>query len=233
MNLSYCEFKNSIQLIIDSMIVKNEKKKTEDKMSFASIKIAIICILIFMLQLIYPNLTNEFALSREHVLIHPWILITYMFLHGSVQHIFYNMFALVMFGLILESIIKSRNFLIVYFLSGIISGIISLFFYNSVIGASGAIFGIIGCLTTLRPKITVIAFGVPMPIIIASAMWIFLDIVGIIYPDNIAHMGHISGFAFGLIAGLILRKYFSSIRKREKSHINDQEIEDWENKWME
>lgn len=207
-------------------------KSSKIKVNFASIKIAALCTLIFILQSVYPNITNEFALSGQSILNRPWTLITYMFVHGSISHIFYNMFALIMFGLILEYIIGSKNFLIVYFLSGIISGIFSIFFYNSVIGASGAIFGVIGCITAIRPKLTVLAFGVPTPIIFASAMWVFLDVVGIIYPDNIAHIGHISGFLFGLILGIFMRKAFPEKKRREKLHVDEKDMEHWENRWM-
>ncbi len=207
-------------------------KSSKIKVNFASIKIAALCTLIFILQSVYPNITNEFALSGQSIFSRPWTLITYMFVHGSISHIFYNMFALIMFGLILEYIIGSKNFLIVYFLSGIISGIFSIFFYNSVIGASGAIFGVIGCITAIRPKLTVLAFGVPTPIIFASAMWVFLDVVGIIYPDNIAHIGHISGFLFGLILGIFMRKAFPEKKRREKLHVDEKDMEHWENRWM-
>ncbi len=200
-----------------------------EKMSFASVKIAVVCTLIFVIQIYYPSLTDRFALSRDSF--QPLTLITYMFLHGSLQHIFYNMFALVMFGIVLESIVGTRKFLIIYFLTGIASGMVGMIFYNSIIGASGAIFGIIGCLTVLRPKMTVLAFGVPMPIVMASALWMFIDIIGVIYPDHIAHMGHISGFIFGSLIGMYLRSKYPEPRRRMYS-IDEDVIEHWEDEWF-
>ena len=197
------------------------------KFPYATVSIFIACVLVYALQVTNPAITNEFALSRGAPI---WTYVTYIFLHGSIEHIFYNMLALLMFGYILEYIIGTKRFLLVFFSSGIISGIVGLSLYNSIIGASGAIFGIIGCLTMIRPKMVVFAFGMPMPLYMASVFWMFLDLVGIVYPDNVAHAGHIGGFIFGAFIGAFMRKKYGE--KRKTYFISEDRMRRWEDDWM-
>ena len=117
----------------------------------ATIAIAVVIIGVFAVQMIVPSITNDFALVSSQASAEPWTFVTSMFLHGDVLHIGYNLIALFIFGLILESVIGSRRLLAVFFGTGILAGFVSIFFYNAVIGASGAIFGIIGTLAVLRP----------------------------------------------------------------------------------
>ncbi|MBU4124464.1 MAG: rhomboid family intramembrane serine protease, partial [Nanoarchaeota archaeon] len=135
-----------------------------------------------------------------------WTLITHMFLHGSFEHLFYNMFALGLFGLILEKVIGSKKFIILYFVSGLIAALGSIMFYSASLGASGAIFGILGCLTVLRPRMTVYVSYIPLPMIIAAAVWIGGDLIGMVAPDRVAHAAHLFGMFFGIAVGLYYRK---------------------------
>jgi len=91
-----------------------------------------------------------------------WRFLTAVFLHGGVGHILFNGFALLLFGSILERFVGGRRFLIVFFVTGILANLISVNFYSSSLGASGAIFGVIGALVIVRPGLTVWAFGMPM-----------------------------------------------------------------------
>lgn len=188
--------------------------------------ISLICIVVFLLQSHIPM--NELILIQSKFKI--WQLFTYMFLHASFSHLFYNIFALVMFGSILEKLVGSKNFLVIYLFSGIASGVTALFFYNASLGASGAIFGVIGVLTYLRPKLIVFIFGAPMPLIIASFFWILIDFVGIFYPDSVAHLSHITGFFIGLLFATQLKKFKEKKRRRYK--INDKVLDEWESKYM-
>ncbi|MBU4124003.1 MAG: rhomboid family intramembrane serine protease [Nanoarchaeota archaeon] len=69
-------------------------------MRYVALYILVACVIAFILQSIFP-ITDSLVLVSSEVLIHPWTLITHMFLHGSFEHLFYNMFALGLFGLIL------------------------------------------------------------------------------------------------------------------------------------
>ena len=114
-------------------------------------------VLIFFAQLGVRSLTVMLGLVPEYVIERFWIwqLGTYMFLHGGLFHILFNMLALWMFGAELERIWGTRNFLKFYFVTGIGAGVLSVAFsllpfaasqqlYKSdIIGASGAIYGLL------------------------------------------------------------------------------------------
>ena len=131
-----------------------------------------------------------------------------MFLHGSFEHLFYNMFALALFGSILEKIVGSKTFLIVFFISGLVAGLGTIPFYEAALGASGAIFGILGCLTMLRPRMRVYVGYIPMPMIMAAVIWAFIDLIGMFAPSGTANAAHLFGMGFGLILGYSLRNKF-------------------------
>ena len=211
-------------------------------MKHLSLGIVAFCVVIFFIQINIHGFTDRFvdydmvqtmiALVSKDVLIRPWILVTSIFLHGGFEHLFYNMFALGLFGFILENLIGSKRFVIVFILSGIIAGMGSVFFYDAAIGASGAIFGIIGCLAALRPKMAIWVFGVPMPMFLAAILWAILDIVGIFMPTGTANVAHLMGLMCGVVFGLAWKKRFSEFKKKEVEILDDNEILKWEDEWM-
>src|SRR5665811_2185138 len=87
----------------------------------------------------------QLTLVPYAVLYRPWTLVSYMFLHGGIGHIFFNMLALYFFGPRLESRLGGRDFLTLYFLSGLGGAVFSFLFARQypVIGASGAVYGVL------------------------------------------------------------------------------------------
>ena len=204
------------------------------KYNWYAFKIAIVCVIVFILQNIF-QITDEFALTGSEIFAKPWTLLTYIFLHGSLEHLFYNMLALVLFGLVLEKIIGDKNFLITFFASGIAAGIGSILFYSSSLGASGAIYGVMGALAVLRPRMTTyVGLGIPMPLVVAVILWSIGDIFGIFFPsDNIAYAAHIFGLVFGLAYGFYLRKYYrEDAKSKTRSYIKEEEFRKWEDGWL-
>jgi membrane associated rhomboid family serine protease len=200
---------------------------------YYSLQLVGICVIVYIFQSAYPVLTDNFVLASADVAAMPWTLVTAIFLHGSLMHLGYNMISLMLFGSILETIIGSRKFLVVFFASGILANIVSTQFYTASLGASGAIFGVMGVLTALRPRLVVWATGVPMPLAIAAGFWLLLDLLGVFYPSNVANMAHITGLAFGLGIGMTLLKQYGIKRtKRAKSFLNDKEFATWEDEHM-
>jgi len=202
--------------------------------------LSVFMIFIFILQKIFPIITQNFMLISSDVLKKPWILVTSIFLHSNVLHLVYNLFALLLFGLLTEKIIGSKNFLALFFISGILASIGSSFIYNAALGASGAIFGIIGCLIMLRPKGVILLYNIPMPMWLAGIVWAVADLSGLfaINNSNIANLAHLIGLATGLVYGIIIRKKYRRYKDKElrekqsKIEIDESEIENWENNYM-
>lgn len=154
------------------------------------------------------------ALSYETFISGAWYeIVTSMFLHFGISHLFNNMLLLTYIGCELEKRIGSINFLAIYLLSGIAGNATSLWYYARIgetniasAGASGAIFGIIGCLAVCLLVIPSKNRNLTTRRLMIMALLTFyygLTTVGI---DNAAHIG---GFCFGLIGGFLLSKIFS------------------------
>jgi len=147
---------------------------------------------------LYPFGTNFF----------PWQLVTYMFLHGGLFHLLFNMLALWMFGMELEHTWGSRKFLTFYLLCGIGAGITNLMVAPLIgqvvptIGASGAVFGILtafGMMFPNRPVYLYFLFPIPAKFFIVG--WIVLELLyGVAgTPDGVAHFAHLGGAAIGFL----------------------------------
>lgn len=207
--------------------------KEKERFNWYVAKLSLIIVAVFVLQNIFPYYTDNFALISSIFFQQPWSVVTYIFLHADLNHIFSNLFSLVLFGFILEKIVGSRNFLLVFFSSGIFAGIVSLFFYPSVIGASGAIFGVMGVLAAIRPKMVVLAFGIPIPMIVAVIFWAALDLGGVFYPSSIANIGHLAGLGTGIIIGFLIRPMYKVTEKKEKKiKLDEKYFREWEERYM-
>jgi membrane associated rhomboid family serine protease len=173
---------------------------------FYSLWLSALIVLVFILQLIFSGFTDFFMLT-ENALKMPWQFLTAVFLHGSLTHLLYNLFALVLFGLILESVIGSKRFFWLFMISGIGANLISFFWYPNALGASGAIMAIIGCLAVLRPMMIVWAFNLPMPMFVLAIIWVVGSILGIfgLGDPGTGHLAHLSGLFLGLLYGFFLR----------------------------
>jgi len=195
-------------------------------MKHYAVKLVAINIVVFILQFVFPLITENFALVSSEVLIKPWTLITYMFFHSTkyFPHLLYNMLALILFGSILEEMIGGERFLKLYFASGIIAGLGSILFYEASIGASGAIFGIIGTLVVLRPRMKVFIGYTAIPLSLAVFLWGLSSFVGLFASQPVAYAAHLFGLCFGLLYGFTLKKKFGETHKRS---FIDKEFRKW------
>lgn len=206
------------------------------KQKFIALWLSLICIVLFILQSLISGFTELFYLDSNS-LIEPWRLLTSIFLHGSVGHLVYNLFALILFGLILEKLIGTARFIAVFFVSGIFASIIS-FALGSYpgLGASGAIMGIIGALAIIRPMMSVWAFGMIMPMFVAAILWVGGDVIGLFTPaDGIGHIAHLSGILFGAIFGIVIRFRKKKTIMGDKAYrleIPENLMEKWEDRYM-
>src|SRR3990167_5551752 len=199
---------------------------------YYALKIVLICVIVFFLQMFVPGFTEFFLLNKSSWF-EPWRFITSIFLHGGFGHLLYNMFALALFGSLLEKSVGGKRFLIIYLVSGIISNLISINFYDSSLGASGAIYGVFGVLMVIKPGMMVWAVGFPMPMFIAGLVWATGDLIGLFTPSNVGHIAHLSGMGVGLIWGVVLRTRHS-FRNSENNEfvLDEQEVRKWEDHYL-
>ncbi len=137
-----------------------------------------------------------------------WQVFTYMFLHGGFFHLFFNMYALYLFGKPLEDRWGNREFLFFYLFSGVGAGIITFawnLFRNPfipTIGASGAIFGVVLAFGLEFPDVMLLLFFF-IPLRAKYAAFIFggIELVMIITGtmQGIGHFTHLAGLLFGYI----------------------------------
>ncbi|MBV7274992.1 rhomboid family intramembrane serine protease [Clostridiaceae bacterium UIB06] len=130
--------------------------------------------------------------------------ITCMFLHGGIIHLALNMFALKSLGPLIEQVYGKVKYIIIYFLSGILSSIFSYMFSTSVsIGASGAIFGLLGAALILALKMKgSIGKGFMTNILSVIAVNLFM---GFSIP-NVDNFGHLGGLIGGIITSFLLSR---------------------------
>ena len=140
-----------------------------------------------------------------------WQPFTYLFLHGGIWHVLINMFVLWMFGSELERLWGRHEFLKFYFITGMGSGLVTMLFdlqsMTPIVGASGAVYGVLLAYGLTYPNRTVYLYGI-IPI---KSIWFVLGIGFIAFMSSfnnmsqISHMTHLSGM---LIGYFMLKKSF-------------------------
>jgi membrane associated rhomboid family serine protease len=190
--------------------------------TFILILINVVAFIIFAILLALNTLSlDSIALKPSNILQgkYLWTFITSMFMHGGLFHIFANMFSLLFIGSLVEKILGAKRYFYFYMISGLFAGVLfvlsSLIFVNDfnafAVGASGALFGLVGLLVLLTPNLRVFIFFIPIPIKMKYAglgilvvLWL-ISVLGDIPIGNTAHLG---GFVIGIIYGLYLRSKF-------------------------
>lgn len=160
---------------------------------------------------------------------HWWQPLTYMFLHGGFSHLFFNMFALWMFGRDLEREMGSRRFLIYYLVCGVGAALVQLgmaqidlarmveyspsywdYLCTPTVGASGAIFGLLLAFGMLNPNAVIMLIFPPIPmkakwfVIIYGAIELIFGVSGRM--DSVAHFAHLGGMFWGWLLLLWWRR---------------------------
>jgi membrane associated rhomboid family serine protease len=197
-----------------------EVKQMADKNSILaspSIVIIVLCTLSLFLEMV-PGIgslyVRAFQFDPDSLVTRPWTLVTYIFLHSSFLHLFVNMLVLYFFGTALEERVGNRQLIEIFFTAGILSAIgytfLSQPIFNispgSMIGASGAIYGVFAALTVLEPDTRVYVYFVPMKLKYALVLFALLDFLMVNSSDMIAHTAHLSGILVGLYMGLRIKK---------------------------
>lgn len=192
---------------------KVEDEKKESKKSIITIALISINVLMYIITAILSRdiidsdirvliflgaKVNELISSGEY-----YRLVTAAFLHGGLMHLLLNMYALNALGPFIEKVYGSAKYVIIYFAAGVVSSIFSYMFSEGVsVGASGAIFGLLGAalIFSLKMKDRV-GKGMIKNIISVIGINIF---IGITVP-NIDNFGHLGGLIGGILVSLMLK----------------------------
>jgi membrane associated rhomboid family serine protease len=163
---------------------------------------------------------RELAFVPALIVQQPWTAITYMFLHGGMLHLTFNMMVLFFFGSAVEEKMGSR-YPVYYLLCGAGGAALSFAFVPTapIIGASAAVYGIALAFAYFWPDNEIMIFPLPVPIKVKwlvgflAASSLFLGILG--SSDGVAHFAHLGGFLTGAIYLYIV----FSARRPVKRHV--------------
>lgn len=170
---------------------------------------------VFVLTSFEPRFGNILALYPRAILYQPWGIFTYMFVHAGLGHIFFNMLGLFFFGPRLEIQLGGKYFIRLYLLSGLGGAAFSFLFapYAGVVGASGAVFGVLLGFAYFWPKERIYIYGI-IPVqsrilvgVLAAAS-LYSGISG--SASGTAHFAHLGGFVAG----------YAYLRWRKKRYMN-------------
>ena len=182
---------------------------------------------LFLLQSVIPGLIVPFALwpwgssqVDPHVGFEAWQLVSYAFLHGSLLHLAFNMFALYMFGGAIERVFGGRRYLMLYLASVVAAAITQLLFAalsNSVyptVGASGGVFGLLLAYAIYFPNSRVMLLFPPIPlparvfVLVYAVLELYLGVTGT--QEGVAHFAHLGG----MVGGYLMLRYWRGSARR-------------------
>ncbi len=179
------------------------------KYSFSNVSLILIGIniAVYLLTSVMPALKEYLALNVVYMVRYKmlWQPFTYMFVHSGLSHIIFNMLGLLFFGISVERSIGSKEFLLMYLIAGVCSGVFSFAVYWAggmyfvfLMGASGAIYGILLAYAVIYPRSVLLVWGIlpvpaPLLVLIYAGIEIVSQLAGSRY--GVAHMTHLAGFA--------------------------------------
>ena len=149
-----------------------------------------------------PGAASLFVLVPAWIVFRPWTVVSYMFLHAGFSHLFFNMLALYFFGPRLETRLGGRRFITLYLVSGVAGALASLVTpYARIVGASGAVFGVMLGYAHFWPRDPIYLFFVlrleaRVLVVLMTAMALFGGLAG---QSGIANFAHLGGFAGGFL----------------------------------
>lgn len=194
--------------------------------------IIIVCILAFAFEIFYglqhgsfgdenfknslADLFNEYGFSFQNLLDKKfWVFITSIFLHADPEHLVLNVLALFFFGRVVELELGRKKFMLIFFASAILGNVAFLMpsflgasSSGSVIGASAAIFGLMGTAMLVKPlELVFYPYLIPVPLILVAVLYTLYNIASFLLvsvsleESNIAYISHIAGLATGMLFG--------------------------------
>jgi len=166
--------------------------------------VAIFFVVSFNLIPFLPNLRNYFVLLPIGNGFEFYQVLTHMFMHGSINHLLFNMLTLFFIGPLVEQSLGANRFLFLYVSAGIASAALHLFLTNNAaVGASGAIYGILVAFATMYPNMKMMVFPIPFEIKAKYLIgaYVVYDLYSGLFVNGsgIAHFAHLGGAIAGFI----------------------------------
>lgn len=194
--------------------------------------IILVCILVFIFEIFYglqhgnfgdenfknslADLFNNYGFSLQNLIDKKfWVFITSIFLHADPEHLVLNILALFFFGRVVELELGRKKFMLIFFTSAILGNLAFLLpsflgasSSGSVIGASAAIFGLMGAAMLVKPlELVFYPYLIPIPLILVAVLYTLYNIASFflvsvnLEESNIAYISHIAGLATGMLFG--------------------------------
>jgi len=181
-----------------------------------------------------------FFLPIEYYALHPlsilsgkslWTFITSVFAHSGFFHLVVNMFSLFFVGSLVEKLLGKKRYFWFYLISGVFAGVfftLIAYLFNAgidayAVGASGALFALVGLLIILTPNLKVYVMFIPIPIKMkyaAPGLLIILWLVSIAGNIPLGNFAHLGGLIAGLVYGFYLKKRYPKKTKYISRHFN-------------
>lgn len=181
-----------------------------------------ICVAIWLGELAIPGFVNDIALSAAAGKAEPWRFLTSAFAHSTnITHIGFNMFALWSLGRVLERFLGRARYLATYLLAALGGGVLFAVmatpsetgtaltpgWFDGVVGASGAIFGLFGTLLVVQRRLGGSTRSLWLVLALNAALVFFI-------PD-IAWQAHVGGFIIGMLCGVV---FFEDVKRVQRGH---------------
>jgi len=177
--------------------------------------------IVFLLTYSQPGLADALAFVPGRALAAPWTIVTYMFVHAGLGHIFWNMFGLAMLGPRVEVRLGGPRFLGLYFVGGISGALLSIALSSvGIVGASAAVCAVMLAYALYWPRDKVLLFLViPIPALVAVLLFVVVSVFGGFgyLEPGVAHWAHLGGIAGGYLYLLVLRHRTGAERFRAKA----------------
>jgi len=207
--------------------VRSKKRNNLFSSLSVNTKIILVNVILYFVFMILisrnPQFLDYIAIKPSNILAgnYLWTFLTSMFMHGGFFHLFANMFSLFFIGSLVERILGARRYLSFYLISGLVAGLFFVLasfiflgdFETYAVGASGALFGLVGFLIVITPNLPVYLLFIPIPIKMKYAgpgMLVLLWLISIAGNVPIGNMAHLGGLLVGLIYGFYLKSKYKN-----------------------
>lgn len=183
------------------------------------IRLLVANIAVFVVTQTVPGAFDALKLVPPLVPYRPWTPLSYMFVHAGFGHLFFNMLALYFFGPRVEIRLSGRHFFGLYFVAGLTGAIFSVTTPVGIVGASGAVMGVLLAYAMFWPRDRIYVMGVvPIQAWLLIIIYVVADLSGAYRGGTgVAHLAHLGGFAGAFIYLKALERVSAAARFRARA----------------